>query len=99
MNWSKSLPSVGQPGCYILDPPSGLTSHSKLWNDEAWELDDIVQIAVNLMVKFGGRFTVVVYTPFSMYVMKAALEANPTTNSMLVSEFIFVKVRVNIHLT
>ena len=99
MSWSKRLPSVGQPGCYILDPPSGLTNRSNLWNDEAWELDDIVMTAANLMVQFGGRFTIVVYTPFSLYVMKAALEANATTKSMLVSEFVFAKVSVNVLFT
>ena len=72
-----------------MDPPSGvLGKREKLWDDNAWDTDQVASLVHNLEATFPMPFTVVVYTLDNMSGMKTALEQHESLKSWVVAPFI-----------
>ena len=77
-------------GCFILDPPMGLGK-----NAPGWSLCDIMKTINVIDVSFGGEFTIILYSMYSMVSVQDALTEEPMTDGsrLSVSRFTLAKVK------
>ena len=77
-------------GCFILDPPMGLGK-----NALGWSLCDIMKTINVIDVSFGGEFTIILYSMYSMVSVQDALTEEPMTDRsrLSVSRFTLAKVK------